>query len=97
MAISILVFAFIPQGTSLGMKALCRIIFLPLIAGLSFEVTRASGEEHSSSIWRFLLAPGLWLQKLTAREPTDDQIEVAIRALQEAIAMENMEESNCAS
>ncbi len=94
MVISILVFALVPQQSSLGMKALYRVIFLPLIAGLSYEVTRAAGKKGSSQVWRFLLAPGLWLQRITAREPADDQIEVALRALQEAIAMEKASQAN---
>jgi uncharacterized protein YqhQ len=90
MVISILVFALVPQQSSLGMKALYRVIFLPLIAGLSYEVTRAGGRQNPSRFWQFLLAPGLWLQKITAREPADDQIEVALHALQEALAMEKV-------
>lgn len=88
MVISILVFALVPHQSSLGTKALYRIIFLPLIAGLSFEVTRAGGKKNPSPFWNIILAPGLFLQKLTAREPSDDQVEVAIKALKEAIAME---------
>ncbi len=88
MVISILVFSLVPHSSSLGTKALFRVIFLPLIAGLSFEISYAGGKKTAGNIWKYLLAPGLWLQKITAREPTDDQIEVAIRALQEAVSME---------
>lgn len=88
MVISILVFSLVPKETDLAMKALYRIIFLPLISGLSFEVTRLGTRKNAGPIWGVFMAPGLWLQKLTAKEPNEEQIEVAIRALQEALALE---------
>jgi len=78
MVISILVFSLIPKESSLLVKALLRIPLLPAIAGISYEVLRLSARRTSSPLFRFLIAPGLWLQRLTTREPDLPQIEVAI-------------------
>ena len=63
-----------------------RILLLPVIAAASYEVIRFSGMHQSAAIGKMLAAPGLWLQRLTTREPDDDQIEVAIRAMETAVA-----------
>lgn len=78
MVISILVFSFIPKDSSLAVKALLRIPLIPAIAGISYEVLRISARKMDSSLFRALVAPGLWLQRLTTREPDLAQIEVAI-------------------
>ncbi len=56
---------------------------LPVIAGLAYELIRYAGKHQDNSVLMTLLAPGLWLQRLTTREPTLDQIEVSIRAIEE--------------
>lgn len=58
---------------------------LPLIAGISFELLKLSGRTRENPITKFLIAPGLWLQKITTKEPTLDQLEVAIAALKAAL------------
>jgi uncharacterized protein YqhQ len=58
-----------------------RIAFLPLIAGVAYELIRFAGKHADSKVLMTALAPGLWLQRLTTREPTLDQLEVSIRAL----------------
>ena len=58
-----------------------RIAFLPLIAGIAYELIRFAGKHADNRVLMTLLAPGLWLQRLTTREPTLDQLEVSIRAL----------------
>jgi uncharacterized protein YqhQ len=78
MVISILVFSFIPKDSSLLTKALLRIPLIPAIAGISYEVLRLSARKMGSPLFRLLVAPGLWLQRLTTREPDLAQIEVAI-------------------
>jgi len=78
MVISILVFSLIPRESSLLTKALLRIPLIPAIAGISYEVLRLSARRMGSPIFRVLVAPGLWLQRLTTREPDLSQIEVAI-------------------
>ncbi len=65
-----------------------RIVFLPLIAGLSFELIRWAGRRPNNRLVRGVLAPGLWLQYLTTRECTPDQCEVAIRSLESVLGRE---------
>jgi uncharacterized protein YqhQ len=87
-ALSIILFSFIPGSWPLWAKGLSRIVLLPLIAGLGYEFIKHSAKNCENSVIKGLMLPGLWLQRLTTREPSDDQIEVAIRALNEALAME---------
>jgi uncharacterized protein YqhQ len=87
-ALSILVFSLIPGGWPLWAKGLSRIVLLPVIAGLGYEFIRYSAKKCENPLIKVLMQPGLWLQRLTTREPSDDQIEVAIRSLNEALAME---------
>jgi uncharacterized protein YqhQ len=78
MVISILVFSLIPRESSLLAKALLRLPLIPAIAGISYEVLRLSAKKTRSPWFRALVAPGLWLQLLTTREPDLPQIEVAV-------------------
>jgi uncharacterized protein YqhQ len=87
-ALSILLFSLIPAAWPLWAKGLARVVLLPLIAGLGYEFIKYSAKQCGNPIIKVLMMPGLWLQRLTTREPSDDQIEVAIRALDEAVAME---------
>ncbi len=87
-ALSILVFSLIPGTWPLWAKGLSRIVLLPLIAGLGYEFIKYSARKGEHPVIKGLMQPGLWLQRLTTREPSDDQIEVAIRSLREALAME---------
>ena len=93
MVLSIVVFAQIPQAWSLGAKALARVVLVPLIAGLSYEMLKLGDRYRDVSFLKLILIPGLAMQKLTTREPTDDQIEVALVALREALAAEGEGES----
>ncbi len=88
MALSILLFSLIPGSWPIWAKGLSRVILLPLIAGLGYEFLKYSAKRRGQPLIEFLIVPGLWLQKLTTREPSDDQLEVAIRAMNEALAME---------
>ena len=63
---------------------------IPFVAGLGYEAIKLSGRYGSTSIGRVLVAPGLWLQRLTTKEPDDMQLEVAATALQSALG-ENYE------
>jgi uncharacterized protein YqhQ len=87
MVIAIFVFAFVGQPAWYWLIA-SRILLLPVIAGIAYELIRFAGKRSESRILMTLLAPGLWLQRLTTREPTLDQIEVSIRALREVIRLE---------
>jgi len=61
-------------------RVVWRILLFPLVAGVSYEFIRLAGKSNSPLV-RLLSAPGLWLQKLTTREPDDSQLEVALEAL----------------
>ena len=78
--IAVLVFSLVGNPPLLW-KALSRLLLLPFIAGFSYEVLMFAAR-HAESPWlRPLIAPGLWLQRLTTREPDDSQLEVALTAL----------------
>jgi uncharacterized protein YqhQ len=87
MVIAIFVFAFFGQPAWYWLIA-SRIVMLPVIAGLAYELIRFAGKHHKNRIVMTLLAPGLWLQRLTTRKPSLDQIEVSIRALEEVLERE---------
>jgi uncharacterized protein YqhQ len=87
MVIAIFVFAFFGQPAWYWLIA-SRILMLPLIAGLAYELIRFAGKHQGNRIVMTLLAPGLWLQRLTTRKPSLDQIEVSIRALEEVLERE---------
>lgn len=84
MVISILVFALLGDG-NLFYRVWSRIAVFPVVAGLGYEFIRFSGKCYQQTWAKFLITPGLWLQKLTTREPDDDQIEVALAALREVL------------
>ena len=88
MVVSILVFALIPHHFSFGYKVASRLVFIPFIAGLSYEIIRFADRRRLNRGVQYFIKPGLWLQRLTAREPSEAQIEVAIRALQEVLKLE---------
>jgi uncharacterized protein YqhQ len=69
-----------------------RIALLPVIAGIAYELIRFAGKHSDNKLLMTLLAPGLWLQRLTTREPTLDQLEVSIRALREVLKLEGSEQ-----
>lgn len=83
MVVSIVVFSFL-GWPSLIWRIASRIALMPLIAGISYEVIRMAGK-YKSGFVHACTVPGLWLQHLTTREPDDDQIEVAVRALREVL------------
>ena len=76
-------------------NALWRLVahlpFLPLVVGVSFEVLKASGKHASKALIRTLILPGLWLQRITTKDPDDDQLEVAITALKAALEPEKQD------
>jgi len=87
MVIAIFVFAFFGRPAWYWLIA-TRVLLLPVIAGLAYELIRYAGKHSGNRVLMTLLAPGLWLQRLTTREPTLDQIEVSIRALTEVLERE---------
>jgi len=84
MAVSILFFAMLPYAENLFLRVLTRLIFLPLVAGLAYEVLKVGAA--SDALWaRIIRAPGMGLQYLTTREPEPAMIGVAIKAFELAI------------
>jgi len=87
MVFAIFVFAFFGQPAWYWLIA-SRILLLPVIAGIAYELIRFAGKHTQNRVLMTLLAPGLWLQRLTTREPTLDQLEVSIRALRKVLRLE---------
>lgn len=86
MVIAIGVYALLPFDSFL-MRFVGRIALLPVIAGVSYELIRFAAR-RPAGLLAALTAPGLWLQRITTRPPSDDQVEVAIHALERAMALE---------
>jgi len=91
--IAILVFALIGRPSSLWLIVLSRIILIPVIAALGYEVTHFGGKHTKNGLVKATLYPGLLLQKLTTRQPDDSQLEVAISALRKVVEIEQLEEA----
>jgi uncharacterized protein YqhQ len=91
MVIAIFVFAFFGRPAWYWL-IVTRIALLPVIAGLAYELIRFAGKHTDQRLLMWLLAPGLWLQRLTTRQPTLDQLEVSIRALNEVLDREGLSE-----
>ena len=89
MAISMVIYALLPfEG--FGLRLLSRVALLPVVAGVSYEVIRFAARRQGT-LWASLIAPGLWLQKITTQPPSDDQLEVSIRALEGAMSVEKQQ------
>jgi uncharacterized protein YqhQ len=88
MVVSIFVFALIPHQLPFGYKVASRVVFIPFIAGISYEIIRFADQKRENRGIQLFIKPGLWLQRLTAHEPTEAQIEVALRALKAVLEME---------
>jgi len=72
-------------------RLLSRLLLLPVVAGISYELVKLAGAHKSSLLMRFIVAPGMWMQRITTRRPTEDQVEVAISALEGALALDAVE------
>lgn len=88
MAVCILTFSFIPNDAHFLIKFGARIVFIPLIAGVSYEILKFSGRHCSNPVLKTFITPGLWVQKITTREPDDKQLEIAIISLKAALDQE---------
>ena len=87
MVVAIAVFTFVGRP-SLPVSVLSRIVLVPVIAAISYEIIRLSGAHAANPLVKFIVYPSLALQSLTTRKPDDAQIEVAIRAMEHAIAID---------
>jgi len=86
MGIAMVVYLFLPFHT-FWLRLLGRIVLLPVIAGISYEFIRFAAKSKGR-LWKWASQPGLWLQRVTTREPDDRQLETAIKALETAMALE---------
>jgi len=94
--IAIIVFTLVGLP-SIWLMVLSRIILIPVIAALSYEIIYFGTRHRNKGIIRAILAPGLWLQTLTTREPDDSQLEVALTALERVTESDQPEEAAQAS
>ena len=83
MIVSILVFSAF-SWSNIFMRTFIRLAFLPVVAGISYEIIKWAGKSESL-LSKWVSAPGMWLQMITTREPDDSQIEVAIEALKNVL------------
>jgi uncharacterized protein YqhQ len=87
MVITMILFIFL-QIDGLWMRFMSRILLLPLIAGLSYEVSVKWAGTRDNFLVRAIIYPGMLMQRMTTAEPDDAQIEVAVAALERAIAQD---------
>ena len=87
MLVAIVLFSVI-KFDAMWLNLVVRIVLMPLVAGLSYEIIRYAAKKESSVIFKFMTLPGLWLQNITTQEPDDSQLEVAIKALKESLKLE---------
>ncbi len=89
MIVSIIVFSLVGRHPNIFINMGLRILLLPLIAGISYEIIKFAGRNADKKCISWLNKPGMWLQRLTTREPDESQIEVAIASLKAVIPVEN--------
>ena len=87
MLVSIVLFSVIAFEQT-WLNLVVRIALMPLVAGLSYEVIRYAAKKESSPVFKLMTLPGIWLQNITTQEPDDEQLEVAIEALNESLKLE---------
>uniref|UniRef100_A0A7C3ML45 DUF1385 domain-containing protein n=1 Tax=Dictyoglomus thermophilum TaxID=14 RepID=A0A7C3ML45_DICTH len=88
MIVSIVIFAFLGKQPFL-LRIITRVLLIPLIFSISYEIIKLGSEHIDSIFWKILLKPGLWMQYFTTKEPDDMQLETAIVALKEVTLEEN--------
>jgi len=87
MLVSIVLFSIV-RFDSLLLNFLVRIVLIPVVAGLSYEIIRLSARKESGAFFKIITRPGVWLQNVTTKEPDDSQLEVALEALKESLKLE---------
>ena len=89
MVVSIIVFSIF-KFDAFWMLFLSRLVLVPVVSGLAYELIRLSAPRCRRGFFRLMVLPGLTLQRVTTKEPSDDQLEIAIRALQEALELDGI-------
>ena len=92
MLVSIIAFSIV-KFDSLFLNFAVRLLLMPVIAGFSYEIIRASANSRAQWFFSVITRPGLWLQNITTKEPDDQQLEVAIYALEESLKLEPANQS----
>ncbi len=87
LVLTILIYSVVPV-TTLWLRVVSRILLLPFVAGISYEIIKTADKFRKSLLIRAVVAPGLWLQRLTTRQPDDEQVEVAMQALRVVLEAE---------
>ena len=88
MVVSIIVFSIF-KFDAFWAIFLSRLVLIPVVSGLAYELIRLSAPRCQKGFFRIIVLPGLSLQRITTKEPSDDQLEIAIRALKEAFELDN--------
>jgi len=88
MVVGIIVFSMFGKPDSVLVRIGIRLVFIPLIAGFSYEFIKFTAKRQDHVLTRIIMTPGLWLQRLTTREPSIDQVQVALCSLREVLQME---------
>ena len=87
MLVSIVLFSVV-SFSSFAYNIAVRVAFIPVVAGLSYEIIRLSAKKEAGFVFKLITLPGVWLQNITTKEPDDQQLEVAIVALKESLKLE---------
>ena len=87
MLVAIVLFSVI-KFDAMWLNLVVRIALMPLVAGLSYEIIRYAAKKESGAAFKLMTLPGLWLQNITTQEPDGEQLEVAIKALDESLKLE---------
>jgi uncharacterized protein YqhQ len=87
MLVAIVLFSVI-KFDAMWLNLVVRIALMPLVAGLSYEIIRYAAKKESGAAFKLMTLPGIWLQNITTQEPDGEQLEVAIRALDESLKLE---------
>jgi uncharacterized protein YqhQ len=89
MVVSIVVFSLF-KFSAFWAIFLSRLVLVPVVSGLSYELIRLSASRCQKGFFRLMVLPGLTLQRITTKEPSDDQLEIAVRALKESLELEGI-------
>ncbi|GIQ65933.1 hypothetical protein PACILC2_45010 [Paenibacillus cisolokensis] len=86
--VGVIVYSFF-EWENMWQRIYLRILLLPLVIGLSYEVLRFTNSLRDVPVLRYLGYPGLWLQKLTTKEPNDDQVKVSIASFKRMLELDS--------
>ncbi len=87
MLVAIVLFSVV-NFQQMWLNLVVRIVLMPLVAGISYEIIRYAAKKESGAVFKLMTMPGIWLQNITTQDPDDDQLEVAIEALNESLKFE---------